>query len=82
MSDKLTPEEKGILKTQLREAFDEFPDELKHRILETKKDRLRTLYMILGWAKNNGHETIVDLLARKISHKEEKIADLERQLKE
>lgn len=80
MSDKLTPEEKSILHTQIEEAFDEFPPELKHRILETKKDRLRTLYMILGWAKENGHDTIVDLMARKISYKEEKIDELEKKI--
>lgn len=79
-NEKLTPDEKKILKNEIKLAFDEFPKELQQRILEVKKERLKTLYMIQGWAKENGHQTIVDLLSRKITHKEEKIAALEKKL--
>jgi hypothetical protein len=34
--------------------------------------------MIEGWAKNNGHQTILDLISRRIAHKEEKIKELEK----
>ena len=78
--DKLSVDEKQILKQEMREAFDEFPIEIKQRILDTKKEKLRTLYMIQGWAKENGHETLSDLLVRKIAHKEEKISELDKKL--
>ena len=79
-NDKLSVDEKQILKQEMREAFDEFPIEIKQRILDTKKEKLRTLYMIQGWAKDNGHETLSDLLVRKIAHKEEKISELDKKL--
>ncbi len=79
-NDKLSVDEKQILKQEMREAFDEFPIEIKQRILDTKKEKLRTLYMIQGWAKENGHETLSDLLVRKIAHKEEKISELDKKL--
>lgn len=79
-NDKLTMDEKETLKHEMKEAFDEFPIELKQRILDTKKEKLRTLYMIQGWAKENGHETLSDLLVRKIAHKEEKISKLEQEI--
>ena len=44
-----------------------------------KKEKLKALYMIEGWAKDNGHQTILDLIARKIAHKEAKIKELESQ---
>lgn len=79
-NDKLSMDEKETLKHEMREAFDEFPIEIKQRILDTKKEKLRTLYMIQGWAKENGHETLSDLLVRKIAHKEEKITELDKKL--
>ena len=77
---KLTPEEKHLLKEKIHEAFDEFPIELQQRILETKKEKLKTLYMIQGWAKDNGHDEIVDLISRRIAHKEAKIDALEKKI--
>lgn len=79
-NEKLTLEEKKILKNEIHMAFDEFPKELKQRILDVKKEKLRTLYMIQGWSKENGHQTIVDFISRKIAHKEEKIDALEKKL--
>lgn len=79
-NEKLTPDEKKILKNEIKIAFDEFPKELQQRILDVKKEKLKTLYMIEGWSKDNGHQTIVDLISRKIAHKEEKIAALEKKL--
>lgn len=80
-NNKLSMDEKETLKHEMRETFNELPDEIKQRILDTKKEKIRTLYMIQGWAKENGHETLSDLLVRKIAHKEEKISKLENQLK-
>ena len=42
--------------------------------------RDESLYMIESWAKENGHTTIVDLIARRIAHKEAKIAQLKEEL--
>lgn len=76
----LTPDEKKLLKQKIHEAFDEFPIELQQRILDTKKENLKTLYMIQGWARDNGHDEIVDLISVKIAHKEEKIDELEQKI--
>lgn len=66
----LTDDEKKLLKQKIHDAFKEFPFELQERILETKKEKLRTLYMIDGWAKDNGHDELVSLLSNEIAHKE------------
>ena len=66
----LNAEEKKLLKEKIYGVFDEFPIELQERILETKKEKLRTLYMIEGWAKDNGHDELANLLSSAIAHKE------------
>lgn len=76
-NNKLTPEEKKMLKTEIKKAWAEFPAEMKRFLIDVKKEKLKALYMIEGWAKENGHETILDLISRKIAHKEEKIKELE-----
>lgn len=68
--DGLSIDEKKLLKEKIHNAFDEFPIELQERILETKKEKLRTLYMIEGWAKDNGHDELANLLSSAIAHKE------------
>ena len=78
--NKLTPEEKKLLKTEVKKAWQEFPLEMKKFLIEVKKEKLKALYMIEGWAKDNGHQTILDLISRKIAHKEEKIKQLESEL--
>jgi len=78
--NKLTDDEKKLLKSEIKKAWSEFPEEMKKFILETKKEKLKALYMIEGWAKDNGHQTIVDLISRRIAHKEEKIKMLEKEL--
>ena len=77
---KLTPEEKKLLKAEIKKAWQEFPLEMKKFLIEVKKEKLKALYMIEGWAKDNGHQTILDLISRKIAHKEEKIKQLESEL--
>ena len=77
---KLTPEEKKLLKAEIKKAWSEFPKEMQRFLIEVKKEKLKALYMIEGWAKNNGHQTILDLIARRIAHKEEKIKELEEHL--
>lgn len=79
-TNKLSPDEKKILKQEIKKAWSEFPLEMKRFILETKKEKLKALYMIQGWARENGHETILNLLSRKIAHKEDRIKDMEEEL--
>lgn len=79
-SDSLTNEEKSLLKKEIREAWPEFPDEMKRFIYETKKQKLQSLYMIEAWAKENGHTTIVDLISRRIACKEAKIEKMKQEL--
>ena len=81
-TDKLTQEEKDLLKEELRGAWPEFPLEMKRYIYETKKQKLQVLYMIQDWAKNNGHQVIVDLISRKITCKEEKLEKIKKELGE
>lgn len=77
---KLSPEEKKLLKQEIKKAWSEFPKEMQRFLIEVKKEKLKALYMIEGWAKNNGHQTILDLISRRIAHKEEKIKELEKHL--
>ena len=76
----LTPEEKKLLKEEIKKAWGEFPLEMKRYLIDVKKEKLKALYMIEGWAKDNGHETILDLISRKIACKETRIKELEDQL--
>ena len=78
----LTDKEKSLLKKEIKDAWPEFPMEMKRFIYETKKQKLQSLYMIESWAKENGHKTIVDLISRRIAHKEEKLAKLKEELGE
>jgi hypothetical protein len=79
-TNKLSQDEKKMLKSEIKKAWNEFPIDMKKFILETKKEKLKALYMIEGWAKENGHQTIVDLISRKIAHKEEKIKQMETEI--
>lgn len=81
-TNQLTEKERQLLKKEIRDAWPEFPDDMKRFIYETKKQKLQSLYMIEDWAKKNGHEVIVDLIARRIAHKEEKIAKIKEELGE
>ena len=81
-TNSLTEKEKSLLKKEIRDSWSEFPAEMKRFIYETKKQKLQSLYMIEDWAKKNGHTTIVDLISRKIAHKEEKIAKMKEELGE
>ncbi len=74
---KLTPEEKKMLKQELRDTWSELPKDLREYIIEAKRQKLKVLYMLQDWAKQNGHETMLDLLSRKIAHKEEKLKMME-----
>ena len=76
-TEKLTPEEKALLKEEIQKAWSEFPTEMKRFLIDVKKEKLKALYMIEGWAKQNGHQTILDLISRRIAHKEAKIKQLE-----
>ena len=76
-TNKLTSEEKKLLKAEIKKAWTEFPADMKRFLIDVKKEKLKALYMIEGWAKDNGHETILNLISRKIAHKEAKIKELE-----
>ena len=79
--NKLTPKEKELLKSEIKKAWNEFPVDMKRFLIDVKKEKLKSLYMIEGWAKDNGHQTILDLISRRIAHKEAKIKKLESDLK-
>ena len=78
--EKLSPEEKKLLKDEIKKAWSEFPLEMKRFLIDVKKEKLKALYMIEGWARDNGHQTILDLIARRITCKEAKIRELESEL--
>ena len=71
-----------LLKKEIHDAWPDFPEEMKRFIYETKKQKLQSLYMIEDWAKKNGHQVIIDLIARRIAHKEAKIEQLKKELGE
>ncbi len=73
----LSPDEKALLKEEVKKVWAKFPEDMKNFIIETKKQRINGLYMIQNWAKENGNELILDLVTRKILHKEEKLHELE-----
>lgn len=73
----LTQEERATLKNELKEIWPELPVDLKEFILESSKQKLKTLYMLKDWAIKHNHETMVDLLSRKIECKEERIKKME-----
>ncbi|MBO7244916.1 MAG: hypothetical protein J6V53_06535 [Alphaproteobacteria bacterium] len=77
----LSQEERKILKQEIAVAWDEMPLELKEFIVEAHQQNLKTLYMLQDWAKKNNHETMLELLSRKIAYKEEKIQKMESSLK-
>ena len=78
--EKLTQEEKHLLKAEIKKAWAEFPIEMKRFLIDVKKEKLKALYMIEGWARDNNHETILNLISRRIACKEEKIKKLESEL--
>ncbi len=80
--DKLTPEEKRMLKEEVRETWYELPLELRELMVEVKRQKLKVMYMLQDWAKHNGHETMTDLLSRAISHKEAKLQEIEKSLED
>ncbi len=73
----LSQEERKILRQEIDVAWDELPFELKQFIVEANQQNLKTLYMLQDWAKKNNHETMMELLSRKIAYKEEKIRKME-----
>ena len=76
----LSQEERKILRQEIDVAWDELPFELKQFIVEANQQNLKTLYMLQDWAKKNNHETMMELLSRKIAYKEEKIRKMESDL--
>ncbi len=74
---KLTPEEKKMLKQEIYDSWSELPKDLREYILESKRQKMKVLYMLQDWAKQNGRETMLELLSRKIVCKEEKMKRLE-----
>ena len=74
---KLTTEEKKMLKDEIKEVWSELPTELQEYIVEVKRQKLKALYMLQDWAKKNGHETMTELLSRKITCKEHKLKEIE-----
>ena len=73
----LTVEERKILKKEIKEAWPELPVELKQFIVEAMQQNLKTLYMLQDWAKKENHETMLDLVSRKIAYKEDVVQKME-----
>jgi len=73
----LSVEERKILKEEIKLAWPELPVELKQFIVEAMQQNLKTLYMLQDWAKKENHETMLDLVSRKIAHKEEVVQKME-----
>ncbi len=73
----LTVEERKILKAEIKQAWPELPIELKQFIVEAMQQNLKTLYMLQDWARKENHETLLDLVSRKIAHKEEVVQKME-----
>ncbi len=76
----LTLDEKKKLKEEIHKVWPQFPLDLKKVIFEAKKHKLNILYMIENWAEENKNQVLVELLSRKISHMEEKLKDMEKEL--
>ena len=53
------------------------PVELKQFIVEAMQQNLKTLYMLQDWAKKENHETMLDLVSRKIAYKEDVVQKME-----
>ena len=73
----LTVEERKLLKKEIQEAWPELPVDLKTFIIEAMQQNLKTLYMLQDWAKKEGHETMLELVSRKIVCKEDQIQKME-----
>ena len=73
----LTVEERKLLKKEIQEAWPELPVDLKTFIVEAMQQNLKTLYMLQDWAKKEGHETMLELVSRKIVCKEDQIQKME-----
>ena len=81
-SSCLTPDEKKKLKEEIYKVWPQFPLDLRKVIFEAKKHKLNILYMIENWAEENRNQILVELLSRKISHMEEKLKNMEKELSE
>ena len=81
-NQKLSCEEKKLLKDEIHKVWDELPNDLKKVIYETKKHKLSVMYMVENWAKENGHSVIVDLISRRIACKEAKLEAMAKELGE
>lgn len=73
----LTAEEKKILKEEIKLAWPELPIELRQFIVEAMQQNLKTLYMLQDWARKENHETMLDLVSRKIAYKESVVQKME-----
>ncbi len=81
-NNKLTPEEKRMLKQEVHEVWYELPIELRELMVEVKRQKLKLMYMLQDWAEHNGHETMTELLSRAISHKEAKLQEIEKSMED
>lgn len=73
----LSPDEKALLKREIIQSWDEFPDDMKNFIVQAQKEQINGFYMIQNWAKENGNELLLDLISRKILHKEDTLQKME-----
>ena len=79
-TSKLNASEKKQLKEELHRVWPQFPLDLRKVIFEAKKHKLNILYMNENWAEENRNQILVELLARKIAHSEQKLQEMEKEL--
>ena len=76
----LTTDEKKQLKEEIHRAWPQFPLDLRKVIFEAKKHKLNIMYMVENWAKENHNQILQDLLKKKITHAEDKLKLMEKEL--
>lgn len=68
------------LADKINAVFFDFPIELQQRILDTEQEKLRTFFMIQGWANDNQNDALKSLLIDQIAQSERNINKLNEEL--
>ena len=68
------------LADKINAVFSDFPIELQQRILDTEQEKLRTFFMIQGWANDNQNDVLASLLINQIAQTECNINNLNGEL--
>lgn len=68
------------LAEKINAVFFDFPIELQQRILDTEQEKLRTFFMIQGWASEYQNDALKSLLIDQIAQAERNINKLNEEL--